>query len=105
MIILPAIDIIDGDCVRLTRGDFKSKKKYSGNPVETALMWKEKGAQWLHIVDLDGAKYGICKNLQIGSEIKNKSGLKVEYRGGIRDIKILKEVLNSGILNHSGLSL
>jgi len=97
MIILPAIDIIDGDCVRLTRGDFKSKKKYSGNPVETALMWKEKGAQWLHIVDLDGAKYGICKNLQTAAEIKEKTGLKVEYGGGIRDMQILQKVLNTGI--------
>lgn len=97
MIILPAIDIIDGDCVRLTRGDFKSKKKYSGNPVETALMWKEKGAQWLHIVDLDGAKYGICKNLQTAAEIKEKTGLKVEYGGGIRDMQMLQEVLNTGI--------
>jgi phosphoribosylformimino-5-aminoimidazole carboxamide ribotide isomerase len=97
MIILPAIDIIDGEAVRLTRGDFESKKKYSGNPVEKAMMWKEKGAQWLHIVDLDGAKYGICKNLQIAAQIKEKTGLKVEYGGGIRDMQILKEVLNTGI--------
>lgn len=97
MIIFPAIDIIDGEAVRLTRGDFGSKKKYSGNPVKTALMWKEKGAQWLHIVDLDGAKCGVCKNLQIAAEIKEKTGLKVEYGGGIRDIQILREVLSTGI--------
>lgn len=97
MIILPAIDIIDGEAVRLTRGDFESKKKYSGDPVKTALIWKEKGAQWLHIVDLDGAKYGICKNLQIAAKIKEKTGLKVEYGGGIRDMQMLKEVLNTGI--------
>ena len=97
MIIFPAIDIIDGEAVRLTRGDFGSKKKYSGNPLETALMWKEKGAQWLHIVDLDGAKYGICKNLLIAAQIKEKTGLKVEYGGGIRNIQVLKEVLNTGI--------
>jgi phosphoribosylformimino-5-aminoimidazole carboxamide ribotide isomerase len=97
MIILPAIDIIDGEAVRLTRGDFESKKKYSGNPVETALIWKEKGAQWLHIVDLDGAKYGKCKNLQIAVQIKEKTGLKVEYGGGIRDMQILKEVLSTGL--------
>jgi phosphoribosylformimino-5-aminoimidazole carboxamide ribotide isomerase len=97
VIILPAIDIIDGEAVRLTRGDFESKKKYSGNPVETALIWKEKGAQWLHIVDLDGAKYGKCKNLQIAVQIKEKTGLKVEYGGGIRDMQMLKEVLNTGI--------
>jgi phosphoribosylformimino-5-aminoimidazole carboxamide ribotide isomerase len=97
MIILPAIDIIDGEAVRLTRGDFGSKKKYSGDPVKTALIWKEKGAQWLHIVDLDGAKYGICKNLQTAAQIKEKTGLKVEYGGGIRDMQMLKEVLNTGI--------
>jgi phosphoribosylformimino-5-aminoimidazole carboxamide ribotide isomerase len=97
MIILPAIDIIDGEAVRLTRGDFESKKKYSGNPVETALIWKEKGAQWLHIVDLDGAKYGKCKNLQIAVQIKEKTGLKVEYGGGIRDMQMLTEVLSTGI--------
>jgi len=97
MIIFPAIDIIDGEAVRLTRGDFDSKKKYSGNPVKTALMWKEKGAQWLHIVDLDGAKYGVCKNLQIAAEIKEKTGLKVEYGGGIRDMQMLRDVLSTGI--------
>ena len=97
MIIFPAIDIINGEAVRLTRGDFESKKKYSGDPVKTALIWKEKGAQWLHIVDLDGAKYGVCKNLQIAAKIKEKSGLKVEYGGGIRDMQMLKEVLNTGI--------
>ena len=97
MIIFPAIDIIDGEAVRLTRGDFESKKRYSGDPVKTALIWKEKGAQWLHIVDLDGAKYGVCKNLQTAAKIKEKSGLKVEYGGGIRDMQMLKEVLNTGI--------
>lgn len=97
MIILPAIDIIDGEAVRLTKGDFESKKKYSGDPVKTALMWQEKGAKWLHIVDLDGAKYGTCRNLQIAAQIKEKTGLKVEYGGGIRDMQTLKEVLGTGI--------
>jgi phosphoribosylformimino-5-aminoimidazole carboxamide ribotide isomerase len=97
MIIFPAIDIIKGETVRLTRGDFDSRKRYSSDPVKTALVWKEKGAQWLHIVDLDGAKYGFCKNLRIAEEIKEKTGLKVEYGGGIRDMQILKEVLNNGI--------
>ncbi len=97
MIILPAIDIIDGEAVRLTKGDFESKKKYSGDPVKTALMWQGKGAKWLHIVDLDGAKYGTCRNLQIAAQIKEKTGLKVEYGGGIRDMQTLKEVLGTGI--------
>jgi phosphoribosylformimino-5-aminoimidazole carboxamide ribotide isomerase len=97
MIIFPAIDILDGEAVRLTRGDFESKKRYSDDPLKTALIWKERGAKWLHIVDLDGAKYGICKNLQIAAKIKEKTGLKVEYGGGIRDMQALKEVLNAGI--------
>ena len=55
MRIYPAIDIIDGKCVRLTRGNFKQKKKYFDDPLEVARRWKEKGAQWMHVIDLDGA--------------------------------------------------
>ena len=97
MIIIPAIDIIDGQCVRLTKGDFDSKKKYFDDPVEVAAMWKEKGASWIHIIDLDGAKTGKVVNLMIASEIKKKLKVKVQYGGGIRDDRTLKLVLSSGI--------
>ncbi|MCG2788961.1 MAG: 1-(5-phosphoribosyl)-5-[(5-phosphoribosylamino)methylideneamino]imidazole-4-carboxamide isomerase [Actinomycetia bacterium] len=97
MLIIPAIDIIEGKCVRLTRGDFSLKKKYHDNPVEIAEIWKNQGATWLHVVDLDGAKAGAVRNLNIAQEIKKKLDLKVQYGGGIRDIDTLKSVIESGI--------
>ena len=97
MLIIPAIDIIEGKCVRLTRGDFNLKKKYHDNPVEIAEIWKNQGATWLHIVDLDGARAGAVKNLNIAQEIKKKLDLKVQYGGGIRDIDTLKSVIEGGI--------
>src|SRR4030043_125125 len=97
MLIIPAIDIIEGKCVRLTRGDYNLKKKYHDNPVEIAEIWKNQGATWLHGVDLDGAKAGVVRNLKIAQEIKKKLDLKVQYGGGIRDIDTLKSVIESGI--------
>src|SRR4030042_3808344 len=97
MLIIPAIDIIEGKCVRLTRGDYSLKKKYHDNPVEIAEIWKNQGATWLHIVDLDGAKTGAVRNLKIAIEIKKKLDLKIQYGGGIRDIDTLKSVIESGI--------
>ena len=97
MIIIPAIDIIDGQCVRLTKGDFDSKKKYFDDPLEVAAMWKEKGAKWIHIIDLDGARTGKVVNLAIAAEIRKRLKVKVQYGGGIRDDKTLGLVLSSGI--------
>jgi len=97
MLVIPAIDIIDGECVRLTKGDYSRKKKYLDNPLDAAENFKACGAGWLHIVDLDGAKTGSPKNLKIAKKIKEKTGLKIEYGGGIRDIEILREVMNSKI--------
>jgi phosphoribosylformimino-5-aminoimidazole carboxamide ribotide isomerase len=97
MLIIPAIDIIEGKCVRLTRGDYSLKKKYHDNPVEIAGIWKNQGATWLHVVDLDGAKTGFVRNLNIAIEIKKKLDLKVQYGGGVRDIDTLKSVIESGI--------
>ena len=78
MIILPAIDIIDGQCVRLTRGDFNQKKKYFNDPAKVAERWKEQGAQWIHIIDLDGARTGKISNLSIAAGIRDRSGVKVQ---------------------------
>ncbi len=97
MIIIPAIDLIDGACVRLTKGNFATKKKYYDDPLEVARKWKSQGAEWLHIIDLDGAKSGKIQNLEIAIEIKQKIGLKVEFGGGIRDHKTLDKVTGSGI--------
>jgi phosphoribosylformimino-5-aminoimidazole carboxamide ribotide isomerase len=97
MIIIPAIDIIDGQCVRLTKGDFDSKKKYFDDPLEVAAMWKEKGADWIHIIDLDGARTGKIVNLLIAGEIRKRLKVRVQYGGGIRDDKTIGLVLSSGI--------
>ena len=97
MIIIPAIDIIGGQCVRLTKGDFDSKKKYFDDPLEVAAMWKEKGASWIHIIDLDGARTGKVVNLAIAADIRKRLKVKVQYGGGIRDDKTLGLVLSSGI--------
>ncbi len=97
MIIIPAIDIIDGACVRLTKGKFDTKKKYYDDPLEVARRWKSCGAEWLHIIDLDGAKSGRIQNLGIAVEIKQKTGIKVEFGGGIRDLGTLDKVIGNGI--------
>jgi len=97
MIIIPAIDIIGGQCVRLTKGDFDSKKKYFDDPLEVAAIWKEKGASWIHIIDLDGARTGKVANLAIAVEIRKRLKVKVQYGGGIRDDETLGLVLSSGI--------
>ncbi len=97
MLILPAIDIINGCCVRLYKGNYKEKKVYSNDPIEVAKKWEEMGAKWLHIVDLDGAREGVLKNLDIAVKIKQNTKLNIEYGGGIRNLDSLETVLNSGI--------
>lgn len=97
MLVIPAIDLINGECVRLFQGDFKNIRIYSKNPVEVARKWEDMGAEWLHVIDLDGAKHGILKNLDIAAKIKKATKLKVEYGGGIRNIESLDSVVKSGI--------
>ena len=97
MLIIPAIDLIDGSCVRLTEGKYNLKTKYSDDPVAIARKWVQSGASWLHIIDLDGAKSGRIENLGIAADIKVKTGLKIQYGGGIRSIERLGLVLSKGI--------
>ena len=97
MIIYPAIDIKDGKCVRLVQGDFNDVTIYSENPVKMALKWEEAGAKYLHVVDLDGAKYGSAKNLEVISRITSKLEIPVQLGGGIRTIDAIEKVFNKGI--------
>ncbi len=78
MIILPAIDIKDGQCVRLKKGDFGTVEKVAEDWLETAMSFRQSGAEWIHMVDLDGALSGIPKNSQIFVDAAEKTGLKVE---------------------------
>ena len=94
MILYPAIDIQDGQCVRLKRGDFAEATVFSTDPVARAKMWQEEGAEALHVVDLDGARLGRLVNLALIEEIAETLSIPVEFGGGIRtldDLKLIHE--------------
>lgn len=97
MIIIPAIDLKDGKCVRLLQGDFKRVTVYSDHPAEMAHVWREKGAERLHIVDLDGSVAGVPRNADVVSRIVKEAGVPVEIGGGIRDLETIKRYLDAGV--------
>ena len=97
MKIFPAIDIKDGKCVRLVKGDFKNKTVYEISPVEQASKYKDHGFKNLHIVDLDGALTGETVNLDIIKDIVNKFDLKVEIGGGIRNFESIQKYIDVGV--------
>jgi phosphoribosylformimino-5-aminoimidazole carboxamide ribotide isomerase len=97
MLIIPAIDLIDGKCVRLTEGDFSEKKTYNSDPLAVASIFKKSGAKRIHIIDLDGAKSGSSKNREIIKLIKKELGIEIETGGGIRTRDDAKELIDAGI--------
>lgn len=97
MIVLPAIDIIDGKAVRLTKGAYDQKKVYSEDPHQVAKSFENQGADHLHIVDLDGAKEGQTRNFSVIEKIVSKTNLKVEVGGGIRDEETIQAYLDIGV--------
>jgi len=94
--IIPAIDIVDGKCVRLTQGDFDRKTIYSGSPLEIAKQFEGIGVKRLHIVDLDGARFGKISNLLCLNEIASNTDLQIDFGGGIRDGKDIENIFNAG---------
>jgi len=94
--IIPAIDIIDGRCVRLTKGDYAQKKVYDYSPVEMALRFADCGVQRIHMVDLDGARLSQPKNLRILEETASRTGKEIEWGGGIAGSDFLKQVFDAG---------
>jgi phosphoribosylformimino-5-aminoimidazole carboxamide ribotide isomerase len=96
MRIIVALDIIGGKCVRLTRGDFNTKKIYNENPLEVARQVEENGIRFLHLVDLDGAKNKKIENLRVLEEIAGKTTLKIDFGGGIRSDEDLRMIFNAG---------
>jgi len=97
MIIFPAIDLRKGRCVRLIRGDVRDETVYSENPVSMAKHWQTKGAQWLHVVDLDGAIEGEPRNHEHIFAIVKALKIPVQVGGGIRDFETLKKLLEKGV--------
>ncbi len=96
MQIIPAIDIIEGKCVRLTQGDYSQKKIYNEHPLEVAKQFEDAGLQRLHLVDLDGAKAGAVKNWKVLETLASKTSLVIDFGGGIKEEKDLQIVFGSG---------
>ena len=97
MLILPAIDLFDSKAVRLFKGDYEKMTVYSNTPAVVALDFVSAGAQWIHVVDLEGARDGGTPNMKTVLEIKKTSGLKCEIGGGIRDTETAKKYLDEGV--------
>lgn len=97
MLVIPAIDIMGGECVRLTQGDYSTKKVYSDDPVEMAMLFRNQGAKMIHVVDLDGAKCGKPVNFDLIIEMKKAVGLMFQVGGGIRSVEAAKMYLDSGV--------
>lgn len=94
--IIPAIDLIDGKCVRLSQGDFAQKKIYSENPLEVAKIFEDVGLKRLHVVDLDGAKNGKVTNLKVLEMIASNTDLIIDFGGGIKTDEDINSVFNAG---------
>ena len=105
MRIIPAIDIIDGKCVRLTKGDYNTKKIYNENPLEVAKEFEDSGIAYLHVVDLDGAKASEIINYKVLEQIATKTNLKIDFGGGLKSDKDLEIAFNSGANQITGGSI
>ncbi len=97
MTIYPAIDIIGGECVRLVKGDYSQKTTFGKDPVAVAKEWESCGAEFIHIVDLDGARSGDMPNFELISDIARSVSCKVEVGGGIRGMDCAEKYLNAGV--------
>ncbi len=96
MKIIPAIDILDGKCVRLTQGDYSQQKIYNEQPLEVAKTFEDAGLERLHLVDLDGAKAGAVKNWKVLETIAGKTSMIIDFGGGIKTDKDVETIFNSG---------
>ncbi len=105
MRIIPAIDIIEGKCVRLTKGDYATKKIYNENPVEVAKEFEDNGIEYLHLVDLDGAKSQHIVNYKILEQIAAKTNLKIDFGGGLKSDEDLRIAFDNGANQITGGSI
>jgi len=97
MRILPAIDIIDGKCVRLTQGDYAQKKIYNENPAEVAKEFEDAGLKYLHLVDLDGAKAGKVTNWKVVEAIASQTSLQIDFGGGIKTEQEIRQLFDLNV--------
>jgi len=103
--LIPAIDLIDGKCVRLTKGDYDTKKIYNEDPLEVAKQFEEHGIQYLHVVDLDGARVGHVVNYRTLEHIASRTSLIIDFGGGIKEEGDLEIAFNSGARMITGGSI
>jgi len=96
VIVIPAIDLNDGKCVRLLQGDFSRATVYSDDPVQTARMWQERGAERLHVVDLDGSRFGSPRNRNVIKDMVSALDIPVQVGGGIRSMETVDAYLDMG---------
>mgnify|MGYP002783866004 FL=1 len=97
MIIFPAIDIIEGKCVRLTQGDYQAKTIYHDKPADMAKMFEDEGFTHLHVVDLDGAQAGAIRNWRSIEEVTKSTNLNVDVGGGIKTASTIESLLELGV--------
>lgn len=97
--VIPAIDLIEGKCVRLTQGDYNQKKQYDASPLDMAMQYEDIGIRRIHVVDLDGAKSSSSKNLHVLEAIATRTALDIEWGGGIKSDEALRDAFNAGA-NH-----
>lgn len=105
MRIIPAIDIIEGQCVRLSKGDYNTKKVYNENPIEVAKAYEDNGIKYLHVVDLDGAKSKHIVNYKLLEDICSQTNLKVDFGGGLKTDEDLRIAFESGASQITGGSI
>jgi len=105
MRIIPAIDIIEGKCVRLTKGDYNTKKIYNENPLEVAKEFETNGIEYLHVVDLDGAKSSRIINHKVLEQIATKTNLKIDFGGGLKSGEDARIAFESGANQITGGSI
>jgi len=97
MRLIPAIDLKDGHCVRLLRGDFDAETRYGADPLALLVKYRDLGADWLHVVDLDGARDGNGRNRDIIVELARQAAVMLQVGGGLRDTDAVSQVLNAGV--------
>ena len=95
--VFPAVDILDGKCVRLMKGDYNFISTYYDDPLEPAIKWQEAGSEWLHIIDLDGAKTGEPVNIELIKKIIANTNIKIQIGGGIRSLETARTYIEAGV--------
>ncbi|MDI6752292.1 MAG: 1-(5-phosphoribosyl)-5-[(5-phosphoribosylamino)methylideneamino]imidazole-4-carboxamide isomerase [bacterium] len=97
MLVIPAIDIREGKVVRLKKGEFSEQTTYLDEPVSVALKWQEEGARMIHVVDLDGAFFGLPQNLEVIEEICSNVSIPIQMGGGLRNLELIEKVIDFGV--------